>query len=46
MVSSVTGAKSTPPPKKPEPSPADENGYRPGIVSVYDLKSLRVDQAS
>ncbi|KAK0054201.1 breast carcinoma-amplified sequence 3 isoform X1, partial [Biomphalaria pfeifferi] len=33
MVSSVTGAKSTPPPKKPEPSPADENGYRPGIVS-------------
>ncbi|CAL1548389.1 unnamed protein product, partial [Lymnaea stagnalis] len=46
MVSSVTGAKPPPPAKKPEPSPPDENGYRPGIVSVYDLKSFRADQSS
>ncbi|GFO44328.1 hypothetical protein PoB_007083300 [Plakobranchus ocellatus] len=44
MVSSVTGSKAPPAVKKPEPSPPDENGHRPGIVSVVDLKCLRGDQ--
>ncbi|XP_012946311.1 breast carcinoma-amplified sequence 3 isoform X3 [Aplysia californica] len=44
MVSSVTGTKPAPPPRRPEPSPPLENGHRPGIVSVVDLKSVRGDQ--
>ncbi|CAG5121641.1 unnamed protein product, partial [Candidula unifasciata] len=44
MVSGMTGNKPVPVSKKPEPSPPDENGYRPGIVSVVDLKSLRGEQ--
>ncbi|XP_059170422.1 BCAS3 microtubule associated cell migration factor-like [Physella acuta] len=46
MVSSVTGSKPATVVKKPDPSPPDENGFRPGIVSVYDLKSARSEQGS
>ena len=46
MMSSVTGNKPPTPPKRPEPSPAVDNGNRPGIVSVVDLKLIRGDQVS
>ena len=40
VVHSVTGSKSSQSPKKHELAPPDENGHRPGIVSVVDLLSL------
>ncbi|KAK7474430.1 hypothetical protein BaRGS_00034313 [Batillaria attramentaria] len=46
MVHSVTGSKPAPIPKKYELAPPDENGHRPGIVSVVDLKSISSDPFS
>lgn len=43
MVHSVTGSKPAQSPKKQELAPPDENGYRPGIVSVVDLKTVSTD---
>jgi hypothetical protein len=40
VVSSMTGAKPAPAAKKVELVPSDENGHRPGIVSVVDLKMV------
>ena len=39
VVHSVTG-KHAQSPKKFELAPPDENGHRPGIVSVVDLKAI------
>lgn len=46
MVHSVTGSKSSQTPRKYELSPPDENGHRPGIVSVVDLKAVSGDHVS
>ncbi|XP_025089227.1 breast carcinoma-amplified sequence 3-like isoform X1 [Pomacea canaliculata] len=46
MVHSVTGSKPAQSPKKQELAPPDENGYRPGIVSVVDLKTVSTDHFS
>ncbi|XP_076452638.1 BCAS3 microtubule associated cell migration factor-like [Babylonia areolata] len=40
VVHSVTGTKPLQSPKKYELAPPDENGHRPGIVSVVDLKTI------
>ncbi|XP_070204277.1 BCAS3 microtubule associated cell migration factor-like isoform X3 [Littorina saxatilis] len=40
VVHSVTGTKPSQSPKKHELAPPDENGHRPGIVSVVDLKAI------
>ena len=37
---SVTGSKPSQSPKKYELAPPDENGHRPGIVSIVDLKAI------
>ncbi|RUS75391.1 hypothetical protein EGW08_016853 [Elysia chlorotica] len=44
IASSTTATKQPAVAKKPEPSPPDENGHRPGIVSVVDLRCLRGEQ--
>ena len=40
VVHSVTGSKPSQSPKKYELAPPDENGHRPGIVSIVDLKAI------
>lgn len=40
VVNSMTGTKPSPASKKIELAPPDENGHRPGIVSVVDLKMV------
>ncbi|GFR86101.1 breast carcinoma-amplified sequence 3-like protein [Elysia marginata] len=46
LLGDAMSSKPTPVVKKPEPSPPDENGHRPGIVSVVDLKCLRGERFS